>query len=159
MSIHDINFCMLQACSLCPTWSWPGATSTCSRTRWRRRWTRTASATRWQLAHRQRCYQGCYQGCLQVTIHKVLEHQQLPSETTFGCEIEIPGTDYFVRYILNGFNHHSLFLLFEHVAVSREEAQYDQHQAGAVRRRRSLGRDVMVQELRMRNISTDHLRF
>ena len=109
--------------------------------------------------HRQRCYQGCYQGCLQVTIHKVLEHQQLPSETTFGCEIEIPGTDYFVRYILNGFNHHSLFLLFEHVAVSREEAQYDQHQAGAVRRRRSLGRDVMVQELRMRNISTDHLRF
>ena len=60
-------------------------------------------------AHRQGCYQGCYQGCLQVTIHKVLEHQQLPSETTFGCEIEIPGTDYFVRYILNGFNHHSLF--------------------------------------------------
>ena len=104
MSIHDINWCWLQACSLCPTWSWRGATSTCSRTRWRRRWTRTASATRWQLAHRQRCYQGCYQGCLQVTIHKVLEHQQLPSETTFGCEIEIPGTDYFVRYILNGFN-------------------------------------------------------
>ena len=33
----------------------------------------------------------------QVTIHKVLEHQELPSETTFGCEIEIPGTDYFVR--------------------------------------------------------------
>ena len=56
--------------------------------------------------HRQGCYQGCYQGCLQVTIHKVLEHQQLPSETTLGCEIEIPGTDYFVRYILNGFNYH-----------------------------------------------------
>ena len=30
-----------------PTSSSPGASSTCSRTRWRRRWTRTASATRW----------------------------------------------------------------------------------------------------------------
>ena len=38
-----------------------------------------------------------YSECYEVTIHKVLEHQELPSETKFGCEIEIPGTDYFVR--------------------------------------------------------------
>ena len=39
-----------------------------------------------------------YSECYEVTIHKVLEHQELPSQTKFGCEIEIPGTDYFVRY-------------------------------------------------------------
>ena len=44
--------------------------------------------------------------CYEVTIHKVLAHHELPAETTFGCEIEIPGTEYFVR----------------------EEAMYDQHQ-------------------------------
>ena len=38
-----------------------------------------------------------YSECYEVTIHKVLEHQELPSQTKFGCEIEIPGTDYFVR--------------------------------------------------------------
>ena len=38
-----------------------------------------------------------YSECYEVTIHKVLEHHELPSETKFGCEIEIPGTDYFVR--------------------------------------------------------------
>ena len=58
--------------------------------------------------------------CYEVTIHKVrqlvgkrdktrtlqvLAHHELPAETTFGCEIEIPGTEYFVR----------------------EEALYDQH--------------------------------
>ena len=51
--------------------------------------------------------------CYEVTIHKVtsllllfsdlipfqvLAHTELPSETTFGCEIYIPGTEYFVRY-------------------------------------------------------------
>ena len=32
-----------------------------------------------------------------VTIHKVLEHEELPTETVFGCEVSIPGTEYYVR--------------------------------------------------------------
>ena len=32
-----------------------------------------------------------------VVVHKTLEHSELPAETVFGCEITIPGTEYFVR--------------------------------------------------------------
>ena len=32
-----------------------------------------------------------------VLIHKTLEHSELPSETVFGCELSIPGTEYLVR--------------------------------------------------------------
>ena len=32
-----------------------------------------------------------------VMVYKTLEHSKLPSETVFGCEISIPGTEYFVR--------------------------------------------------------------
>merc|ERR1719242_1211714 len=33
----------------------------------------------------------------EVIIHKVLEHEELPAETVFGCEVSIPGTTYVVR--------------------------------------------------------------
>ena len=33
----------------------------------------------------------------EVVIHKVLEHEELPAETVFGCEVSIPGTEYYVR--------------------------------------------------------------
>ena len=33
----------------------------------------------------------------EVVIHKVLEHEELPAETVFGCELSIPGTTYVVR--------------------------------------------------------------
>ena len=33
----------------------------------------------------------------EVIIHKVLEHEELPAETVFGCELSIPGTTYVVR--------------------------------------------------------------
>ena len=33
----------------------------------------------------------------EVVIHKVLEHEELPAETVFGCELSIPGTTYAVR--------------------------------------------------------------
>ena len=33
----------------------------------------------------------------EVMIHKVLEHEELPAETVFGCELSIPGTTYVVR--------------------------------------------------------------
>jgi hypothetical protein len=33
----------------------------------------------------------------EVVIHKVLEHEELPAETVFGCELSIPGTPYMVR--------------------------------------------------------------
>ena len=59
--------------------------------------------------------------CYEVTIHKVLAHHELPAETTFGCEIEIPGTEYFVR----------------------EEAKYDQHQ----RSKRSLDFNLLEHDL------------
>ena len=59
--------------------------------------------------------------CYEVTIHKVLAHQELPAETTFGCEIEIPGTEYFVR----------------------EEARYDQH----VRAKRSVDFSILEHDL------------
>ena len=36
-------------------------------------------------------------GAYDVTIHKTLEHEELPAETVFGCELYIPGTEYFVR--------------------------------------------------------------
>ena len=36
-------------------------------------------------------------GSYDVTIHKTLEHKELPSETVFGCELSLPGTEYFVR--------------------------------------------------------------
>ena len=42
--------------------------------------------------------------CYEVTILQVLAHTELPSETTFGCEIFIPGTEYFVRYYSPIFN-------------------------------------------------------
>ena len=32
-----------------------------------------------------------------VTIHKTVEHEELPAETVFGCEVSIPGTEYRVR--------------------------------------------------------------
>lgn len=32
-----------------------------------------------------------------VVIHKTLAHSELPSETVFGCELSIPGTEYLVR--------------------------------------------------------------
>ena len=32
-----------------------------------------------------------------MVIHKVLEHEELPAETVFGCELSIPGTTYVVR--------------------------------------------------------------
>ena len=32
-----------------------------------------------------------------ILIHKTLEHSELPSETVFGCELSIPGTEYLVR--------------------------------------------------------------
>ena len=36
-------------------------------------------------------------GSYDVTIHNSLEHEELPSETIFGCEISLPDTEYFVR--------------------------------------------------------------
>ena len=33
----------------------------------------------------------------EVIIHKVLEHEELPAETVFGCEATLPGTEYYVR--------------------------------------------------------------
>ena len=33
----------------------------------------------------------------EVIIHKVLEHEELPAETVFGCEVTLPGTEYYVR--------------------------------------------------------------
>jgi hypothetical protein len=36
-------------------------------------------------------------GAFDVTIHKTLEHRELPAETVFGCELFLPGTEYFVR--------------------------------------------------------------
>ena len=36
-------------------------------------------------------------GFYDVTIHKTLEHDELPAETVFGCELHLPGTEYFVR--------------------------------------------------------------
>ena len=36
-------------------------------------------------------------GSYDVTIHKTLEHEELPSETIFGCETSLPDTEYFVR--------------------------------------------------------------
>ena len=32
-----------------------------------------------------------------VTIEKTIEHEELPAETVFGCEVSIPGTEYGVR--------------------------------------------------------------
>jgi len=60
--------------------------------------------------------------CYEVTIHKVLAHTELPSETTFGCEIFIPGTEYFVR----------------------EEARYDQHEQRRARRSPKLFQPIGV---------------
>ena len=37
------------------------------------------------------------EGSYDVIIHKTLEHEELPAETVFGCEITIPGTEYFLR--------------------------------------------------------------
>ena len=37
------------------------------------------------------------EGSYDVVIHKTLEHEELPAETIFGCEISLPDTDYFVR--------------------------------------------------------------
>ena len=37
------------------------------------------------------------EGAYDVTIHKTLEHSELPAETVFGCEVTIPGTEYFLR--------------------------------------------------------------
>ena len=36
-------------------------------------------------------------GSYDVIIHKTLEHEELPAETVFGCEVTIPGTEYFLR--------------------------------------------------------------
>ena len=33
----------------------------------------------------------------EVVVHKVLEHEELPAETVFGCEVTVPGTEYYVR--------------------------------------------------------------
>ena len=38
-----------------------------------------------------------FEDSYEVVIHKVLEHEELPAETVFGCEVSIPGTEYFVR--------------------------------------------------------------
>ena len=37
------------------------------------------------------------EGSYDVIIHKTLEHEELPAETVFGCEVTIPGTEYFLR--------------------------------------------------------------
>ena len=37
------------------------------------------------------------EGSYDVMIHKTLEHEELPAETVFGCEITIAGTEYFLR--------------------------------------------------------------
>ena len=37
------------------------------------------------------------EGSYDVLIHKTLEHDELPAETVFGCEVTIPGTEYFLR--------------------------------------------------------------
>ena len=37
------------------------------------------------------------EGSYDVVIHKTLEHEELPAETIFGCEISLPDTEYFVR--------------------------------------------------------------
>ena len=37
------------------------------------------------------------EGSYDVLIHKTLEHEELPAETIFGCEISLPDTEYFVR--------------------------------------------------------------
>ena len=37
------------------------------------------------------------EGSYDVLIHKTLEHEELPAETVFGCEISLPDTEYFVR--------------------------------------------------------------
>ncbi len=36
-------------------------------------------------------------GTYTVRAHRVVHHETLPSETIFGCELSIPGTDYVVR--------------------------------------------------------------
>ena len=37
------------------------------------------------------------EGSYDVMIYKTLEHEELPAETVFGCEITIAGTEYFLR--------------------------------------------------------------
>ena len=37
------------------------------------------------------------EGSYDVMIHKTLEHEELPAETVFGCEISLPDTEYFLR--------------------------------------------------------------
>ena len=37
------------------------------------------------------------EGSYDILIHKTLEHDELPAETVFGCEVTIPGTEYFLR--------------------------------------------------------------
>jgi len=37
------------------------------------------------------------EGSYDVIIHKTLEHEELPAETVFGCEVTIPGTEYYLR--------------------------------------------------------------
>ena len=37
------------------------------------------------------------EGSYDIIIHKILEHEELPAETIFGCEITLPETEYFAR--------------------------------------------------------------
>lgn len=38
-----------------------------------------------------------HEGSYDVVIYKTLDHEELPAETIFGCEVSIPETEYFLR--------------------------------------------------------------
>ena len=38
-----------------------------------------------------------HDGSYDVIIYKTLDHEELPAETIFGCEVSIPDTEYFLR--------------------------------------------------------------
>lgn len=38
-----------------------------------------------------------HEGSYDVVIFKTLDHEELPSETVFGCEVSIPDTEYYLR--------------------------------------------------------------
>ena len=127
-------------CSLFPVWSSPGAVLTSLRTRWPRTSTPAALVmrspfTRWAIL---KCVtKVVWKAVFYFSVSQVLAHTELPSETTFGCEIYIPGTEYFVRYhcALSKRKHGIFsFLPFLIALICREEARYDQHEQHRTRR-------------------------
>ena len=142
-------------CSRYQMWSSHGASLICLRIKWQLKWILTANVMRWHSI--RKCGSNIY--CLKSRWQSI---KWWNTKNYLQRQLLAVKLRYLELIILSGWDDLKfLALLFLYVTLSnREEANYDQHQAGEVRRkRRSLEYDMMQHNLDNIPLNYTHFRY